>query len=603
MKLQQTIVEENKKKLERLTKQYGNSSIQVTNFKIKLNASISELNKTRNEADKLNEELKDIDKNSSSAGKSLENNLNKKNGFANGIDAFKSFGSAAASALQGIVDLAAQVVTSIANIVTEVSSAADELVTLSQTSNLSLDTLSKISYAQARGFDVSVGTFAGAATKLRTSRNDKVFTEGMFKGLDVVTDEATGTKRDATTEELMWNILGFAASRYNPDGNNVELDEAMQSAIGRGYKDFMPYIEAGGSEAFEQVIADGLANGEIRTEQQLTMLASLDDGIQKIRATVESIRQLFVVMFSGVFGNIEEDYGELLGAANDMMNAEINGDTEGVTDASRRAQNAASSLFEHIGEFFQELIDKIRTALEGLAAEQILDENGNSTGQKTLLGKIAQTILDVFNWFESGGFQDFLSSIKEVFGKIKLLVDAVATFLGYNPEANAAAQEERLPDYVTAFGDNVSSDVRPLAEQLYDIYRSDEDIDPMGEREHQIAVALNSMLGDRGGVSLMDEVIDIATNPNKYSWTGEDLPDWFTKSDFETSMSEATMTQRDDIKAAAESGAGAIVGAIGENLKGMSFYVDGYKLSTIVAPYIDAGMSNGNFVPIVPVNE
>lgn len=219
-------------------------------MEIKLNSSITAMNNTRNQIDRLNEGLESLGKQSNKTGTEISEKLLKNLEFNQAIEKFKTFGNAAKGALDGITNSAKAIVTQISSIVKEVASEADYIITLSQTSGLSVDTLNKLSYAQAAGFDITMEQFAAASTGLtkkhNTTKGKALYGKGGdLYGVDQVT-EADGTKRDATPEELFWNVMGWASANYK-QGENDDYIESVLNKAGMDAAGMMPYLKDGGA--------------------------------------------------------------------------------------------------------------------------------------------------------------------------------------------------------------------------------------------------------------------------------------------------------------------------------------------------------------------
>lgn len=632
LQVQQKIVQANEKRLELLKKKYGENHQEVQNFQVKLNNSKVAMNKTeaalkalaRQEQDAsretkaLSDDVKQLGEDGEKAGRQLSEGLLKNLEFNQAMQKFETFANFAKGALEGIANVASSVVSSVSSIVVEIAGAADDIATLSLTSGLSIETLNKLSYAARAGYDIDYRTFAQAAAKLRTSRTSSAFDPakttkkgketvntpaGLFNGLDVIANP-DGTTRSATNEELMWNILRFAARTYNPNGDNTALDSAMMQAFGKSYSEFYTFLSD--PAALDRIIASGVENGLVRSEDQTTELAGIQDNLDTITAIMSSIKELFVLLFGENFKDITTDYAGFLQGINDFENALLgNGDAD-TESAISKIQSSINKLATDLGDIISKALGYVQSAIEDISKET--DENG----EPTFLAKMAQGILSIEEWFNND-LPSIMTEVRDFFQTMKAIFDKIALFLGiksreyptyYEQYGDPSTTHAFSPDNSSNLtGYRYSDSIEDAAQKFYDLYFRHGEYANMenGEYAQWYQIGQDNLFKALGfDEQALIEFTQAMSEFNTKYGNPEDLPsEWFSSGwdaaatgdagNATSSLTDAagTLTSAaDKVKTAVDGIPGQVSGAIAN----IRMYIDGQAVGRASSGYVNSAL-------------
>lgn len=163
---------------------------------------------------------------------------------------------------------------------------ADDLLTLSSTTNMSTDELQKLQYA-SNFVDVSVETMTGSITKLtRNMDNAKKGTgdaADAFKQLHIRITGAGGQLRDAN------DVFYEAIDKLGKINNETQRDALAMEMFGKSAKELNPLIEAG-SKRLKELGVEAEDLGVVMSGESLESLGALQDAFDKFDATTQGLK-------------------------------------------------------------------------------------------------------------------------------------------------------------------------------------------------------------------------------------------------------------------------------------------------------------------------
>lgn len=186
----------------------------------------------------------------------------------------------------------------------EAAAVADELNTLSATTNISTRELQKLQYA-ADFVDVSVDTMTSSISQLtnnmRSARSGSSDLQSVFNRLHIKIKDSSGELRSAN------DVFYEAIDALGRIKNETERDAMAMQLFGESARNLNPLIEAGSSRLKELgVEAENM--GMVMSEKDLTALNQLQDAFDKFDNTSQSLKNslglVLLPILTGLFNAI-----------------------------------------------------------------------------------------------------------------------------------------------------------------------------------------------------------------------------------------------------------------------------------------------------------
>lgn len=213
--------------------------------------------------------------------------------------AFKGALDSVSQKMDAVAQRARQTASQIWNMATDSAKWADDLATNASRYGIDTQTLQQWQYA-SNFVDVEASTIAAASNRVLTAiRNDSE----ALTNLGVNTRTAAGTMRD--TQDVFWETVE-ALGRMT---NETERDAAAQEIFGRSFADLLPLVEAG-RDAWRSYCEEAERAGYVLSEDQISRLTSFDDSIQRMRASITSLKHGLMAELAPGFEAISETVTE-----------------------------------------------------------------------------------------------------------------------------------------------------------------------------------------------------------------------------------------------------------------------------------------------------
>lgn len=167
-----------------------------------------------------------------------------------------------------------------------VAQTADDLLTLSITTNMSTDEIQKLQYASSF-VDVSFETLSGSMTKLTTvmasARNGSAAATESFKKLHIRVTDSHGALRDAN--EVFYETI----DKLGKIKNETERDALAMNLFGKSAKDLSPLIEAG-SDRLRELGVEAEDLGRILSSDELAQAGAFNDALDKLSESSKALK-------------------------------------------------------------------------------------------------------------------------------------------------------------------------------------------------------------------------------------------------------------------------------------------------------------------------
>lgn len=184
----------------------------------------------------------------------------------------------------------------------ETAKAADEILTLAQTTGLTTDQIQELRYAEEL-LDVSTETITGSMTKMiRNMNNAKMGSkqsEEAFKALRIRINESNGELRDSE------QVFGEVIDKLGRMKNETERDAVAMQIFGRSARDLTPLIEAG-SGALKEFAAEAHEMGYVMSGDALESFGALDDAMQRFNNQTEAFKNSIAMVLLPVLTSFFE---------------------------------------------------------------------------------------------------------------------------------------------------------------------------------------------------------------------------------------------------------------------------------------------------------
>lgn len=198
----------------------------------------------------------------------------------------RNLGKMGASLTKSITVPAIAAATGLGAIAIKAGQAADELITLSNQTGISVKNLQELEYA-SRFVDVEVDTMAKGLARVTmavSSANKKGedYIE-LSNGMRIATKDANGELID--TEDIFYSAVDAIGAL----ANETDREVAAQEIFGRSYQDIMPLIKAG-SGTLKDLAKEAKDLGIIMSDTDVNALGKFDDSMQQLQAVTVGLR-------------------------------------------------------------------------------------------------------------------------------------------------------------------------------------------------------------------------------------------------------------------------------------------------------------------------
>ena len=264
-----------------------------------LDSVADEFNAAEKQADQFGDELEKTGKDADSAGGKFEKlgSVVKGIGVAMGV-AFAAIGTAAISAGKALVDMTV-----------EAAAYADEMLTQSTVTGMSVESLQAYSYA-ADLVDVSLDTLTSSMSKqiksMSSAREGTGAAAKAYTKLGISVTDAHGELRDG--EQVYWEVIDALGKVTN----ETERDALAMQILGKSAQDLNPLI-AQGSEGMAALTDEAKRMGAVLSEESIQKLGQFDDSVQRLKQGSEAAKRVMGTVLLPQLQTLADDGTTLLG--------------------------------------------------------------------------------------------------------------------------------------------------------------------------------------------------------------------------------------------------------------------------------------------------
>jgi len=440
-----------RKALENASDSFGENDRRTQQWAVQLNNAQAELNGMERElkdnekaldnvadnfddaekqADQFGDELEKTGKEADSSGGKFEKlgSVVKGIGAAMGV-AFAAIGTAAISAGKALVDMTV-----------EAAAYADEMLTQSTVTGMSVESLQAYSYA-ADLVDVSLDTLTGSMAKnvksMSSAADGSAAYADAYARLGVSVTDANGNLRDS--EDVYWEVIDALGGV----SNETERDALAMQLFGKSAQDLNPLI-AQGSEGIAALTDEAKRMGAVLSEESIEKLGAFDDSVQRLKQGSEAAKRVMGTVLLPQLQTLADEGTALLGdftsglvdAGDDFGKiSEVIGDTVG---------GLVDMIMEHLPKIIQVGMD-IVMAIGGAIVDNLptLVDCASS-----VIMTFVEGLIEALPQLADGALQLVLSLVNGIVENLPALVAAAVQMIATLAQGIADALPELIPAVV-----------------------------------------------------------------------------------------------------------------------------------------------------------
>ena len=425
------------------TKQW---TVQLNNAQAQLNNMERELTDNEKAIDGVGDEFKDAEKKADGFGDEVKEVANKADDASDRFrklgDTLKTIGRALAVGIVAIGTAAIAAGTALVGMTVEAAAYADEMLTQSSVTGISVEKLQAYSYA-ADLVDVSLETMTGSMAKniksmSNASQGSAKFADA-YKELGVSVTNADGTLRDSET--VYWEVI----DALKGVSNETERDALAMQLFGKTAQDLNPLI-AQGSEGIAALTEEAKRMGAVLSEESIEKLGQFDDSVQRLKQGALAAKRVMGTVLLPQLQTLADSGVSLLGqftsglvdAGGDFNKiSQVIGDTVG---------GAVNALMQGLPQFIQvgmQIVNSIGSALID-NMDIIVD------GAKTIGISLLNGLIDALPDITEGALDLVLALTRGILDSLPKLVEAAVIMIASLTKGIGDALPELIPAIVQA---------------------------------------------------------------------------------------------------------------------------------------------------------
>ena len=388
---------ENSKEAEQATNAYNKQRTVVANLQTQINKTETSINEMTKGTEDSGEAMEETEPKASGLEKSL--------GKLSNVMSLQMAGKACKMAVDGLKKVAGAIADAAKkgyDLAAAAGTYADNLLTLSQQTGVSTDSLQEWAYA-SNFVDTSVETITGSLTKLtKNMTSNSKETRKAFKKLGVSVKDTNGNMRDS--EEVFWDCIDALGNIEN----ETQRDQIAMQLFGKSAQELNPLIEAGSGE-FKRLGEEARSMGTVMSGDALQSMGAFDDSVQRAKAAAEGLKiaigEQLIPVFQPLVDATADAMGQFSVAIQDGLDPEelgpliddimkdlgdaIDDVGEVITNALPIISAALSTLAGKIAEDLPELLNQLIPVAKGIV-DSIAKAIGDNVGP---LAETAVTLL------------------------------------------------------------------------------------------------------------------------------------------------------------------------------------------------------------------
>jgi len=397
-----------------------------------LDSVADEFNAAEKQADQFGDELDKTGKDADSAGGKFEKlgSVVKGVGAAMGV-AFAAIGTAAIGAGKALVDMTV-----------EAAAYADEMLTQSTVTGMSVESLQAYSYA-ADLVDVSMETLTGSMAKqvksMSNARDGSAKFADAYAKLGISVADSNGQLRDSET--VYWETI----DALGKISNETERDALAMQIFGKSAQELNPLI-AQGSAGIAALTEEAKRMGAVLSEESLEKLGAFDDSVQRLKQGSEAAQRVMGTVLLPQLQTLANDGVSLLGDFTSGL-VEAGDDFDKISEViGNTVGGLVDMIMENLPRIIQVGMDIVMAIVSSIVENLPTIVDCASSIVMTLL----QGLIEALPAITEGALQLVLTLVQGIIDNLPAIIEAAIQMIVTLALGIAEALPELIPSIVEA---------------------------------------------------------------------------------------------------------------------------------------------------------
>lgn len=417
-------------------------AIQLNNAKAELNGMEKELKQNEKSLNEVSEEFDDAEKQADEFGdevKKAADTADSAGGrFSNLGGVLKGVGAALAAGVAAIGTAAVSAGKSLVNMAVDSAAYADEMITQSTVTGMSVESLQAYSYA-ADLVDVSLDTLTGSMAKqvksMSSARDGSKSMQEAYDKLGVSVANSDGTLRDSET--VYWETIDALGKMQE----GAERDALAMQIFGKSAQELNPLISQG-SAGIAELTDEAKRMGAVLSEDTMNQLGAFDDSVQRLKQGSEAAKRVMGTVLLPQLQTLADDGVTLLGDFTKGL-VDAGGDFDKISEViGNTVGGLVNMVMENMPKLVQVGLDMV-TAIGGAIVDNlpiIIDS------AVQIIMTLLQALIDALPQITEGALQLVLALVDGIIQNLPQLVEAALQMI----VTLAVGIGEALPELIPA---------------------------------------------------------------------------------------------------------------------------------------------------------
>lgn len=397
-----------------------------------LDSVADEFNAAEKQADQFGDELDKTGKDADTAGGKFEKlgSVVKGVGAAMGV-AFAAIGTAAIGAGKALVDMTV-----------EAAAYADEMLTQSTVTGMSVESLQAYSYA-ADLVDVSMETLTGSMAKqvksMSNARDGSSKFADAYAKLGISVADSNGQLRDSET--VYWETI----DALGKISNETERDALAMQIFGKSAQELNPLI-AQGSAGIAVLTEEAKRMGAVLSEESIGKLGAFDDSVQRLKQGSEAAQRVMGTVLLPQLQTLADDGVSLLGDFTSGL-VEAGDDFDKISEViGNTVGGLVDMIMENLPRIIQVGMDIVMAIVNSIVENLPTIVDCASSIIMTLL----QGLIEALPAITEGALQLVLTLVQGIIDNLPAIIEAAIQMIVTLALGIAEALPELIPSIVEA---------------------------------------------------------------------------------------------------------------------------------------------------------
>jgi len=351
-------------------------------------------------------------------------------GAAMGV-AFAAIGTAAIGAGKALVDMTI-----------EAAAYADEMLTQSTVTGMSVESLQSYSYA-ADLVDVSMETLTGSMAKqvksMSNARDGSAKFADAYARLGISVADSNGQLRDSET--VYWETI----DALGKISNETERDALAMQIFGKSAQELNPLI-AQGSAGIAALTEEAKRMGAVLSEESIEKLGAFDDSVQRLKQGSEAAQRVMGTVLLPQLQTLADDGVALLGDFTSGL-VEAGDDFDKISEViGNTVGGLVDMIMENLPRIIQVGMDIVMAIVSSIVENLPTIVDCASSIVMTLL----QGLIEALPAITEGALQLVLTLVQGIIDNLPAIIEAAIQMIVTLALGIAEALPELIPSIVEA---------------------------------------------------------------------------------------------------------------------------------------------------------